>query len=65
MPLIHAHVLSGRTHEQKAAFARAVTEAASKHLGAPATSVRVIIHEIAPGEWFTAGEPKGPPSSTG
>ena len=61
MPLIHANILAGRSHEQKAAFARAVTDAAVAHLGVPVAAVRVIFHEIAPTDWFTAGEPKAPP----
>ena len=61
MPILHAHILAGRTPEQKRAFARAVTEAAATHLGAPVSAVRVLLHEIPPAEWFTAGEPKGPP----
>lgn len=62
MPIIHANVLAGRSQEQKAAFARAVTGAAVSHLGVPATAVRVIFHEIQSDDWFTAGLPKSPPS---
>ena len=61
MPILHAHILAGRTAEQKAAFARAVTAAAVEHLAAPLAAVRVILHEIPPQEWFSAGEPKAPP----
>lgn len=62
MPILHAHILAGRTPAQKQAFARAVTEAAVTHLAVPATAVRVLLHEIPPEQWFTAGEPKSPPS---
>ncbi|MCD9033964.1 tautomerase family protein [Luteimonas sp. Y-2-2-4F] len=65
MPIIHAHVLAGRGSEQKAAFARAVTEAAALHLGAPPAAVRVLIHETAPTDWFAAGEPKSGPAGSG
>ncbi len=65
MPLIHASILAGRSQAQKAAFARAVTEAAVAHLGVPATAVRVVFHVIEPTDWFTAGEPKSPPPGTG
>jgi len=64
MPIIHANVLAGRSHAQKSAFAKAVTEAAVAHLNVPATAVRVVFHEIAPSDWFTAGEPKAPPAAT-
>lgn len=63
MPIIHANVLAGRSHEQKAGFARAVTEAAAVHLKVPAAAVRVVFHEIEPTDWFTAGEPKSPPDA--
>lgn len=65
MPILHAHILAGRTQEQQQAFARAVTEAAVAHLGVPPTAVRVLIHEIPPAQWYTAGEPKSPPAGTG
>lgn len=64
MPILHAHILAGRTQAQQKAFARAVTDAAVTHLGVPATAVRVLIHEIPPEQWFTAGEPKSPPSDS-
>lgn len=62
MPIVHAHILEGRSPAQKQAFARAVTDAASAHLAVPATAVRVLIHEIPAVEWFVAGEPKAPPA---
>ncbi len=61
MPIVHAHILAGRTPEQKQAFARAVTDAATAHLDVPASAVRVLLHEIPHAQRFTAGEPKGPP----
>lgn len=60
MPIFHAHILAGRSQEQKAAFARAVTEAAQQHLAVPASAVRVVLHEVPPTDWFTAGEAKAP-----
>ena len=46
MPIIQAFLLEGRTDEKKAAFIRAVTDAAYETLGAPKESVRVIITEM-------------------
>lgn len=63
MPILHAHVLAGRSQAQKAAFAKAVTEAAERHLAVPAAAVRVLIHEVQPNDWFTAGEAKAPPAA--
>ncbi len=61
MPIVHANILAGRSQQQKAAFARAVTDAAVEHLGIPEAAVRVLIHEIAANDWFTAGQAKSPP----
>lgn len=62
MPILHANILAGRSQEQKAAFARAVTQAAVDHLGVAPAAVRVLVHEIPPSDWFTAGEAKSPPT---
>lgn len=64
MPILHANILAGRSQEQKAAFARAVTQAAVEHLGVAPAAVRVLLHEIPPNDWFTAGEAKSPPIAT-
>lgn len=60
MPLIHVNILKGRSQAAKAGFARAVTDAAIAHLGVVDNQVRVLIHEIEPESWFTAGAAKGP-----
>ncbi|PZU51243.1 MAG: 4-oxalocrotonate tautomerase [Sphingomonas sp.] len=62
MPLIHVNILKGRTTEQKARFASGVTDAAVDTLGVKREQVRVLIHEIEPEHWFTAGLPKGAPA---
>lgn len=61
MPLVHANILKGRTQKAKAGFAKAVTDAAVEHLGVAPDHVRVLIHEVEPDSWFTAGAAKGPP----
>lgn len=65
MPIVNASILSGRTPEAKAGFAKAVTAAAVDHLGVKPEQVRVILMEIAPQHWFTAGESKAPASPGG
>lgn len=65
MPIIQANVLAGRSHQQKAAFAEAVTAAAVEHLKVPATAVRVVFHEVDPADWFTAGVAKAVPPGVG
>jgi len=46
MPIIQAFLIEGRSPEQKSAFIAAVTEAATRTVGAPPESVRVIITEM-------------------
>lgn len=61
MPIIRASILAGRSPEAKRAFAGAVTDAAVAHLGVTPPQVRVLIDEVEPQHWFTAGEAKSPP----
>ena len=60
MPLIHVHILKGRSQAMKAAFSRSVTDAAVEHLKVGGDQVRVLVHEIEPEHWFVAGESKAP-----
>ena len=46
MPIIQAHILAGRSEEQKRALIRNLTEAVVRSLGVPGESVRVIISEM-------------------
>ncbi len=46
MPIIQAHILEGRSTEQKRALIRSITEAVVRSLGVPGESVRVIISEM-------------------
>jgi 4-oxalocrotonate tautomerase len=55
MPIITANILIGRTAEKKAAFVRALTDAAVDALGAPVESVRIIINEMPPEHYGIAG----------
>lgn len=61
MPLIQVNMLEGRSQAAKAAFAESVTQAAVENLGVKTEQVRVLIHEIAPESWFTAGQCKEAP----
>ncbi len=61
MPIVQVNILEGRSQEAKSAFAKAVTDAAVTHLGVQAGQVRVLVNEIEPQHWFTAGEAKTPP----
>jgi 4-oxalocrotonate tautomerase len=46
MPIIHVHLIEGRTDEQKARLIRALTDAATEAVGAPRESVRVLLIEM-------------------
>ena len=60
MPLVNISMYPGRTQQQKDDFARAVTESATKILGAKAEHVIVVFEEHPPSHWFVAGRPLGP-----
>jgi 4-oxalocrotonate tautomerase len=70
MPTIHVELFEGRTVEQKAALARAITDACVAVLGGSAGSVDVIYRDVARHDWATGGrlwsEPATPatPSDT-
>jgi 4-oxalocrotonate tautomerase len=46
MPIIHIHILEGRSREKKEALIRNLTETTAATLDAPPENVRVIIHEM-------------------
>jgi 4-oxalocrotonate tautomerase len=55
MPTIRVELFAGRTHEQKAALAAALTEATVRTLGGSADSVDVLFFDIERHDWATAG----------
>jgi 4-oxalocrotonate tautomerase len=46
MPIAQIHIVEGRTDEQKETLIREVSEAISRSLDAPLSTVRVIITEM-------------------
>jgi 4-oxalocrotonate tautomerase len=56
MPIITAHILEGRSREQKTALIRNITEAVVKTLDVPAESVRVILMEMNKDEYGIGGK---------
>ena len=58
MPVIHIHLMEGRTTEQKQALMREVTRAAVDSLGVKPQSVRILLQELQSGHFSVAGEPK-------
>ncbi len=68
MPTLHVEMFEGRSPQQKAALAQALTDACVRVLGASAASVDVIFRDVARHDWATAGRlwseaPAAPPPS--
>lgn len=55
MPTLHVEMFEGRTPQQKAALAQALTEACVSVLGSSAASVDVIFRDVARHDWATGG----------
>ncbi|OAN47276.1 4-oxalocrotonate tautomerase [Chloroflexus islandicus] len=55
MLLLRITMLEGRSAEQKAELARAVSAAAAEAFGVPLAEVRLIIQEIPPTHWTVGG----------
>ncbi|MBN9116560.1 MAG: 4-oxalocrotonate tautomerase [Pandoraea sp.] len=55
MPTFHVEMFEGRSIEQKRAFVKAVTEAAVATIGCTPESVDIIITDVKPENWATAG----------
>ncbi|WP_432696226.1 tautomerase family protein [Marinobacterium sp. YM272] len=55
MPIIEMHLLVGRSSDDKARVASAVTAAAAESLGVSADTVRILITEHAKDEFYVAG----------
>jgi 4-oxalocrotonate tautomerase len=57
MPLISVSMYPGRSKEQKAEFAAAITEAAIKILNTKKEHVIIVYKENPKENWFMSGEP--------
>lgn len=67
MPIIEMHLLVGRSSEDKARAARAITAAAAESLGVKPETVRILVTEHGKDEFYVAGragrasdQPAGP-----
>lgn len=58
MPVIHIHMMEGRTDAQKEALMRNVTQTVVDTLGVQPQSVRILLEELQSGHFAVAGEPK-------
>jgi len=68
MPTLHVELFEGRTHEQKSALARELTDACVRVLGGSADGIDVLFVDVRRENWSTGGvlwSDKGkPPQST-
>jgi len=55
MPVVHVHMWSGRTLDQKRRLCKAITDAMVEHAGASPGALHVIIHEVPKESWSRAG----------
>jgi 4-oxalocrotonate tautomerase len=55
VPTLHVELFEGRTPEQKAKLAQALTEACVNVLGTAAASVDIIFRDVARHDWATGG----------
>jgi 4-oxalocrotonate tautomerase len=56
MPTLHVELFEGRTVEQKAALAQALTDACVRVLGGQPDAVDVIFRDVARHDWATGGK---------
>ena len=55
MPVVHVHMLSGRTADQKRELVRAITQALVEHAGAKAENVNIGFLEYDREDWGKGG----------
>ncbi|WNB91233.1 4-oxalocrotonate tautomerase [Bacillus sp. NEB1478] len=58
MPIIHVHVIEGRTDEQLSALMESLSAAAAESLDVKKEQVRVLIQEVPNKHWGVGGKPK-------
>lgn len=58
MPLLHAHIVRGRSAEQRRRLIAEVTDAVVRALDVPRETVRVLVHEVEPDSWGVGGVAK-------
>ena len=58
MPIIHVHVIEGRTDKQLSALMEILTTAAAESLDVKKEQVRVLIQEVPNKHWGVGGKPK-------
>jgi 4-oxalocrotonate tautomerase len=55
MPVVHVHMLGGRTPEQKRRLVAAITRALVEEAGAKPEAVTIVLHDTDPSNWAEGG----------
>ena len=55
MPVVNVAMYAGRTDQQKADLAKAITEAISKTAGIPDSATTIIFQDVKKTEWAVGG----------
>ncbi|MES2214824.1 MAG: 2-hydroxymuconate tautomerase [Pseudomonadota bacterium] len=58
MPIVHIHLMHGRSDEQKRALVAKVTEAICDSIGTKPEAVRIILQDIMPNDYAVGGKLK-------
>lgn len=56
MPYVKIEMFKGRNREQKAALAKAVTQAFVDHAGSRPQDVQIVFQDVEKSDWAMAGE---------
>lgn len=62
MPIVQITMIEGRSQEQKTAMYREVADALHRTLNAPLDNIRIMVYEVPPQHFSTAGVAKTGPS---
>ena len=55
MPVVSVSLYSGRTPDQKAALAKAITKAISETAGVPDSATTIIFQDVEKSDWSNGG----------
>ena len=55
MPVVNVSLYAGRTPDQKAAFAKAITKAISETAGVPDSATTIIFQDVEKSDWSIGG----------
>lgn len=56
MPMIRVEMFEGRTHEQKQALAKELTDAFVRAAGGTPEAVQIVMTDVAKSDWAVAGK---------